>query len=214
MKHGDNRLPVLAEQINAEHSNAEIALSKGVEHAARTGQLLIEAKSLVKHGEWTQWLKSNCQFSERTAQGYMRLSKKISEGKAQRVADLSLRAALTELADPHISEMPIPPLGKWLRGVISREDGSICEVWLINSDTKPHLGHKFLHMAVFDESGDTGHFVDYSIRPIRTDAVPPALENMGFDYKAAQWTEHEDEPEGVAQKMFRFAIEAPICGNP
>jgi hypothetical protein len=40
------------------------------------GELLIEAKSLLKHGEWGNWLTENASFTERTAQSYMRLGMK------------------------------------------------------------------------------------------------------------------------------------------
>jgi len=92
----------LAVRINAEHRACEAALKSGLAHAAKAGVLLIEAKSHTKHGEWERWLAENFEGSVRTAQAYMRVAGKLSnlEGaNAQRVAHLSLRSALKELAE-------------------------------------------------------------------------------------------------------------------
>ena len=62
------------------------------------GQRLIEAKELLSHGEWLPWLNEKVEFSERTAQNFMRLAKEFSN--PQLVADLGARKALTLLALP------------------------------------------------------------------------------------------------------------------
>lgn len=56
---------------------AEIALYKEQAGAAflEIGRRLIEAKSLLNHGEWLPWLEEKAQFSEATAQRFMRLAK-------------------------------------------------------------------------------------------------------------------------------------------
>src|SRR5262245_38957693 len=93
-------LAVLAEKINAAHAACEQALKAGLSHALTAGKLLVEAKAKVKHGEWLPWLKANVRFSERTAQGYMRVARLLPELEAnpQRVADLALRDAMPFLA--------------------------------------------------------------------------------------------------------------------
>ena len=100
------KLTGLAEKINAEHRACEEALRSGLRHAVRAGELLAEAKGQVKHGEWGRWLEENFEASERTAQAYMKVAREIPnlDGvKAQRVADLSFRGALRELASPKSS---------------------------------------------------------------------------------------------------------------
>jgi hypothetical protein len=96
-----NALDELAERINAEHHQAENALRAGLQHAKNAGDLLIEAKKQCKHGDWLLWLKKHVRFSERVAQGYMRVSRKWGEleAKAKRVSDLPYRDALALLAD-------------------------------------------------------------------------------------------------------------------
>ena len=49
---GSNSLPDLAARIKAEHEATDAALKSSVQHAIRAGELLLEAKVLVKHGEW------------------------------------------------------------------------------------------------------------------------------------------------------------------
>jgi len=81
-------------------------------HTLALGQLLIDAKETVGHGNWADWVKNNLasKISDRTAQVYMNLAKnkqKFSQsGNAQRAADfmakgnasgesdLSIRAAI------------------------------------------------------------------------------------------------------------------------
>jgi Protein of unknown function (DUF3102) len=91
----------LAAQINAEHEAAFGKAREALEHARRAGELLLQAKGAVGHGKWLPWLKTNCKFSERTAQAYMRLASQWDrlQSKSAAVADLPLRDALELLAD-------------------------------------------------------------------------------------------------------------------
>jgi Protein of unknown function (DUF3102) len=92
----------LAAEINAEHEAAFGKAREAIEHARRAGELLLEAKAAVGHGKWLPWLKANCHFGERTAQGYMRLASQWDrlQAKSATVADLGLRDALALLAEP------------------------------------------------------------------------------------------------------------------
>jgi hypothetical protein len=76
-------------------------MKRGFEHAV-AGRLLIEAKARLKHGQWRQWLRDKCPAPERTCQAYMQVVRAFDalgdEAKAQRVADLSFRAALQEFS--------------------------------------------------------------------------------------------------------------------
>ena len=95
----------LARRINAQHEACRDAANAAVEHAVHAGELLIEAKASIPHGEWLTWIEGRCGVSERTAQAYMRLARelpKLDSEKAQRVEDLPLRKALAELAEPKL----------------------------------------------------------------------------------------------------------------
>jgi hypothetical protein len=87
----------LAARIRTEHTAVGTALKESLEHAMAAGDLLIDAKGKVAHGEWLPWLRDRCQMSERTAQLYMRVAKNRreieDEQKRNGVADLSLNEA-------------------------------------------------------------------------------------------------------------------------
>ena len=101
-----DNLPALADlanQINAEHEACHFAMRESIKHAVRAGELLVEAKMGLPHGQWASWLDANCDFSDRTARAYMRLAKelpKLDEANRQRVAEMPLREALVSIADP------------------------------------------------------------------------------------------------------------------
>jgi len=100
---------ILPRASGAEHETTSAALKTSVGHAIAAGELLIEAKALLKHGQWLPWLADHCAISDRTAQLYMRCAKNSSaiEANTQCVADLTLNEAAAilmlkraESADP------------------------------------------------------------------------------------------------------------------
>ncbi len=103
-------LTTIAADITNEHKAAQRCASQAVAHAIRAGELLIEAKAALSHGEFGPWLAANVTFSDRTARGYMRLAG-MDETKRQRVADMSLRGALAAIIDKQESRNPILDLG-------------------------------------------------------------------------------------------------------
>lgn len=92
----------LATRINEEHAKCEVAARTAIDHAIKVGRLLLEAKDQVAHGEWGEWVEKHCAFSQRSAQGYMRVARRAPElgGNAQRVAPLSLRQGLALISEP------------------------------------------------------------------------------------------------------------------
>jgi Protein of unknown function (DUF3102) len=91
-----NWLTELAARIKAEHEATAATMKRSVEHAMAAGDLLIEAKARLSHGQWLPWLTEHCAISERSAQLYMRIAKNrqaIEARNAQHVADLTLNQA-------------------------------------------------------------------------------------------------------------------------
>lgn len=66
--------------------------------AVKIGQNLIEAKQLVPHGEWGDYIKHSCGFSQRSANTYMQLAEEF--GNSQTFANLPYSKALALLALP------------------------------------------------------------------------------------------------------------------
>jgi hypothetical protein len=54
-------LTSIATLIRREHEAVATSMRKAVEHAITAGELLIEVKKQVKHGEWQTWLLANCE---------------------------------------------------------------------------------------------------------------------------------------------------------
>ena len=78
----------------------EIIFYKNVGGSAiiEIGRRLIEAKAQLGHGEWLDWLREKVDFSERSAQDFMRIAKGYSN--PQTIADLGASKALALLALP------------------------------------------------------------------------------------------------------------------
>jgi Protein of unknown function (DUF3102) len=96
-----NSLCDLAARIKVEHSAVSESLRESVRHSIAAGELLIEAKAQVAHGQWLPWLRDHVEISERTAQVYMRCAKGREEIEKQirsGAADLSLNEATAILA--------------------------------------------------------------------------------------------------------------------
>lgn len=83
----------------------ELAMNTFFQCALNIGQQLLEAKKIIKHGEWTNWLKERVQFSERTAQNYMKIYKETEKNgspllKTQAFADLGYSQVIEILSLP------------------------------------------------------------------------------------------------------------------
>lgn len=96
---GANRLPILADEIQAAHEACRRSTQEAVEHAIKAGRRLIEAKRLVPHGEWADWLRANVgAISVRTAQRYMRAAERAGENDT--VSYSSLRELIAPAPRP------------------------------------------------------------------------------------------------------------------
>jgi Protein of unknown function (DUF3102) len=72
-------LPDLAAQINQEDKQCMQAASAALQHARKAGELLEQAQAQLAPDQWLPWLKQNCQFSEITAQNYLRVAREWPE---------------------------------------------------------------------------------------------------------------------------------------
>ena len=78
-----------------------------VYYICRIGKRLAEAKSILPHGEWAEWLANKVEFSQRTASDFMRIYKEYGSdqtslfgGNSQAIANLGYTKALQLLAIP------------------------------------------------------------------------------------------------------------------
>lgn len=97
---------IVAAEINTiKNQTKRLVLSASVE----IGRRLEEAKSLVNHGQWQQWLKDKVNYSQSTADNLMRISREYgdeqvnlfsNESKSQTFANLSYSQAVALFALP------------------------------------------------------------------------------------------------------------------
>jgi N6-adenosine-specific RNA methylase IME4 len=102
---GSNYLVDIAARIKIEHQAVAASLKQSVHHAIAAGELLLEAKEQIPHGEWLPWLSEHCGVTPRSAQGYMRLARNRAELEAntQALAHLTVEGALKSLAAPTLA---------------------------------------------------------------------------------------------------------------
>lgn len=60
------------QEIVTLHNEIAGHLKMSLEKAIRIGELLIEQKTSLKHGEWLPWIEANLPFSRQTADNYRR----------------------------------------------------------------------------------------------------------------------------------------------
>ncbi|WP_417398235.1 DUF3102 domain-containing protein [Gimesia chilikensis] len=64
---------ILAQCANKLHAEIETHLRSGLLCFKQSREVLVEAKSKVKHGEWLEWLQANLKASHQTACAYIRI---------------------------------------------------------------------------------------------------------------------------------------------
>ncbi|UCE61588.1 MAG: DUF3102 domain-containing protein [Phycisphaerales bacterium] len=96
----DTVLANLADKINDAHRKADKSRREAIAQAELVGRLLNEAKAECGHGNWSEWVRANCEFGERMARNYMALAETLPQMPAanrKRVADMSLRRTFNEV---------------------------------------------------------------------------------------------------------------------
>lgn len=71
-----------------------------LDSAIEIGKRLIEAKELVAHGEWGAWLKDNVNYSQSSANNFMRIANEYDAVNSQSLANLSYTQAVALLSVP------------------------------------------------------------------------------------------------------------------
>jgi hypothetical protein len=92
----------LAAKINSEQEAAFDSGLDALEHFAKCGHLLLQAKELVAHGEWMPWLATT-EVGQRQSNAYMRLAEhwdEIAPKISGASANLGLDSALKLIAKP------------------------------------------------------------------------------------------------------------------
>lgn len=189
----DVPLEVLVARINVAHAEATAYAGKAIERALEAGDLLIQAKTHVQHGEWHSWLRQHCpSISPRTVQNYMRIARELPAEK--RIdAHLTVNGALKMLARPE-QEKPaaqqeiepefdcFPRLGE--RAVLYDE-----WEWFI-AESSQYPGYYWVARFLWGDGEDSGGITSIFRRPMNKRGVSLFMEQHHVLNK--EWALEED----------------------
>lgn len=173
-----------ARRIAQAHEAATGSWRDAVLHAVRAGELLTEVKAALPHGAFGDFCAA-LPFGETTARGYMRLAR-LDPANRQRVADMPLRAALLEIAEPRLIEPEspsIPPELSWPTVTWTPTQGH----WhiAVTDDAVYHVvpslkfPDNFLVSKLYEVGPDDSR-VDATKWPVREQFVEGTLQHMGL----------------------------------
>ena len=88
---------VIAREIN-------FLLARTKQNFIEIGNLLLEAREQVKHGEWESWLKENVSFSRQTANKFMQVAQRFSNVASTRHLNSAQMFELLALPKKHTDD--------------------------------------------------------------------------------------------------------------
>ena len=99
----------LIARIRDAHVSVASAFNSTIDNAVTAGELLIKAKELTPHGQWSEFLK-RCDVGERQSQRYMKLAELVDANPASKpdLTDLSIEQAIKRLSPPKAHDRPPP----------------------------------------------------------------------------------------------------------
>ena len=71
-------VPMIREELQAGND-------AGLEHYRRAGEMLLEAKEQVRHGDWTKWIDRNFHVSHSQARRYMMLAREMENTRRRAI---------------------------------------------------------------------------------------------------------------------------------
>jgi N6-adenosine-specific RNA methylase IME4 len=183
-------LPELAARIRIERDAISAAMVRTLDHALVLGDLLIAAKDKVDYGKWLPWLRDNCQMSNTSAQGYMRLSKYRVEVEQMRnrCASLGIKEALNCLAAPAIEFGKLETEEARTAAIEAATDGT-------NVRTAVRRARKFDHEA----------------RISLFEPQKPLEGTYRILYIDPPWLYHLNQTNGVAEHHYLPMSDEPLC---
>lgn len=117
------------------------------------GKRLIEAKKIIKHGEWGNWLKERVNFSQRTANNLMKIYNEYGENglasNSQSIANLNYTQAMELLALPekerevfvennNVKDMTIKELKETIKNLKSEKADSQKQIQMLEEKAKKY----------------------------------------------------------------------------
>jgi Protein of unknown function (DUF3102) len=129
-----------ANEINQLHQQAFTKAKEAIGSARKVGELLLEVKDSLKHGQFHKWIEEHCAFSLRQSQRYMN----VALDKPVPIKELAVKSdMMSHLKPPSTKSEGLWKDGKWTpeRGCVylfNDEEGSA--YWVTPSDHEiPHF---------------------------------------------------------------------------
>lgn len=82
---------LIAAEINAIHSQTQRML---LYNSIEIGRRLVEVKSLLPHGEWSNWLKDSVDYSQSTANNFMRIFQEYGADQISLLAENNTKSSI------------------------------------------------------------------------------------------------------------------------
>lgn len=135
------------------------------------GRRLNEAKEQLSHGEWLPWLSEKIDFSERSAQNFMRLAREYE--KSAEIADLGASKALALLALPESERADFIAE----KHVVSGEEKSVAD--MTGAELKQVIKERDEALRLLNEERVAGEGAALKIAEVEQDKAKMA-EDMKF----------------------------------
>src|SRR5207244_1073209 len=181
-------LSKLAEEITNEHEAAEVGLRDSVLHARRAGELLIQVKEQLQHGEFMAWVEANCRFKHSTATLYMKIARAWTLEDYQRVGNLSQRnlAQVVKRCGEDYGDRveDIPSEQEWQDHLESKK--------VYDAANKlSQTASRFLHLELQDDAldlilRDRRYFPSHNVEALR-DVFLRLRDRLGIAVQALKW---------------------------
>jgi hypothetical protein len=150
--YGERTVSELVSMVNTEYAAIMEAEPTHLQRAIGIGEKLLDLKPRVaKHGEWQQWLKTNCpEISIETVNLYMRLAKPDNLDKLERAA-AAKSVTLTDLTITEAREILAKPKPDTDDDKPEEEEAESDETQESDETEEEVVGKKWLEMLAPDD---------------------------------------------------------------
>lgn len=191
-------------------------ISQMSQNIIEIGTRLIQAKSLVKHGEWSNWLESNFALTNSTAAKFMKVAKRFGRdskmvsvpnlNSTQMITLLSLPEADTEKFIKEQEEIGSPVenmTAKTLRGKVKTWNQKSTHT--VNNKTDIENASETSHPTESEEQIHTDEAVENNVSPVANDSGENAkqeeLQSVNIDIQTTD-TDSVDSEQNVFINFF------------
>ena len=181
----------IIDQINNLHARFEIAYKSTTKIAVNIGELLLDQKSQLKHGQWGRWVRDNLKFTERTASNYIRIYKNkdkfdletdgicgaLSTLKSPDTKDRDQRRTETRKFREAFADLELPftnpPIGKYENEIIAGDNCNVMAEMIKHgmagkiaaTVASPNYNSGFFYSSEFDDSKPVEDYFDEIAKP-------------------------------------------------